>query len=129
MMKTIAIIFGLILLAVGILGFMPQFTPNGNLFGIFHVNNIHNYIHIASGALALLCGLFCVDCCRLYFKVFGIIYAIVAILGFYYGDRAILNLIANNMADNLLHTVIAIFALYMGFGCCSGSCSTGSCSK
>jgi hypothetical protein len=116
MLKTIAIIFGVIMLGIGVLGFFPQFTPRDMLLGIFHVNNIHNLIHIATGVVAILCGLYSFPASRVYFQAFGIIYGVVAILGFFYGDRPILGLIANNMADTWLHVAIAAIALYLGFG-------------
>lgn len=115
MLKTIAIIFGVIMLAVGILGFIPQANPNGMLLGLFHVNLIHNLIHVATGIVAILCGLSSEYASRVYFQVFGIVYALVALLGFYYGDRDILGLIANNTADNILHVLIALASIYLGF--------------
>lgn len=115
MLKTIAIIFGIIILAVGVLGFVPQANNGELLLGIFHVNFIHNLVHIATGIAAILCGISTEYASRLFFQIFGVIYALVALLGFYYGDRDILGLLANNTADNLLHVVIAAISLYLGF--------------
>jgi hypothetical protein len=115
MLKTIAIIFGIIMLIVGALGFVPEANPNGRLLGVFHVNFEHNLIHIATGIVSILCGLVSEHASRLFFQIFGIVYGLVALLGLYYGDRPILGLIANNMADVVLHFIIAAFALYLGF--------------
>lgn len=38
MVKTFAVIFGLVFLVVGILGFVPAATPDGMLLNTFHVN-------------------------------------------------------------------------------------------
>lgn len=119
MLKTFAIIFGIIMVLVGILGFFPEASPHGMLLGIFHVNPAHNIIHIITGIVSILCGISGSTASRIFFQVFGIIYGLVAILGFYYGNSPILGIIANNMADNILHTVIAVVSLYLGFGCCS----------
>lgn len=116
MLKTVALIFGIIMLLVGILGFIPQATPNGMLLGIFHVNDLHNWIHILTGVVSILCGINSEHASRLFFQIFGIIYGFVAILGFFYGDRPILGLVANNLADAILHVIIAVIALYLGFG-------------
>lgn len=116
MLKTAAIIFGIIMMIVGILGFIPQANPNGLLLGVFHVNAEHNWIHIITGIVSILCGLSSEHAARLYFQIFGIIYALVAILGFFYGNHPILGIVANNLADAILHVIIAVFALYMGFG-------------
>src|SRR3712207_3919599 len=60
MLKTAAIIFGVFFIIAGIGGFVPGLAPShgdGNmLFGIFMVGPVHNIIHLASGAAALLCG-------------------------------------------------------------------------
>lgn len=116
MLTTLAKVFGVVFLAIGVLGFVPAFTPNDHLLGIFHVNALHNIIHLASGAVALAAGFSSVKASRMYFQVFGVIYALVTVLGFLSGDNDILGLVANNMADNLLHVVIAGSALYLGFG-------------
>jgi hypothetical protein len=45
-----------------------------------------------------------------------VIYGLVAVLGFYYGDQPLLGIVSNNTADSVLHVVIAVVALYLGFG-------------
>ncbi len=52
---------------------------------------------------------------RLYFKVFGVVYALVTVIGFAQGDT-VLSLITVNVADNLLQVAIAVSALALGFG-------------
>src|SRR5438132_3618228 len=47
MIKTAALLFGIVFLLIGILGFVPAVTPdNGMLLGIFHVNTAHNIVHL-----------------------------------------------------------------------------------
>lgn len=109
-MKAITIIFGIIMIIVGILGYVPAMTPDGNLFGYFRVDSVHNIVHILTGIIALLAA---ANYAKLYFKIFGFIYLIVAILGFFLAGNLILFHV--NMADNILHFVIAAVALYLGF--------------
>ena len=116
MIKGAAILFGLVFLVVGILGFVPAATTNEMLLGIFHVNTAHNFVHLASGAVFLICGLVGTGPSRTFFQIFGVVYALVAVLGFYYGDQPILGLISNNMADVWLHVVLALVMLFLGFG-------------
>jgi len=117
MIKTAALLFGIVFLLIGILGFVPAVTPdNGMLLGVFHVNIAHNIIHLASGVVFLLCGMAGAGPSRTFFQIFGIIYAVVAVLGFYYGDNALLGLISNNTADTWLHVVLAVVMLFLGFG-------------
>ena len=115
MLKTIALLFGVVFLVVGILGFVPAVTPNQMLLGIFHVNTAHNVVHLLSGVVALWAGMSSTASARLYFRLFGVVYALVAVLGFLAGNGMVLGLISNNMADTALHLVIALVALTLGF--------------
>ena len=124
MVKTAAILFGLVFLLVGILGFVPAITKDEMLLGIFHVNFAHNIVHLASGAVFLLCGMAGAGPSRMFFRVFGIVYALVAALGFYNGDQPIFGLISNNMPVVWLHVVLALVMLFLGFGTSGGDTAT-----
>jgi len=63
-----------------------------------------------------VCGLAGTGPSRTFFRIFGIVYALVAVLGFYSGDQPILGIIANNMANVWLHVVLAVAMLFLGFG-------------
>ena len=116
MAKTMAVLFGVVFLAVGILGFVPAVTKDQMLLGIFHVNPAHNCVHLLSGVVALICGMAGVGAARLYFKIFGLVYGAVAVLGFLNpGDTMLLGLISNNTATTWLHVVIAAVSLIIGF--------------
>ena len=112
MLKFTAWVFGVFFIVIGILGFLPQTAAGGMLFGLFKVNFLHNLIHFTTGVIAISM----VNQARLFFCLFGMLYLLVAILGFWYGDHAIFGWLANNYADAILHALIAAFALYMGFG-------------
>ena len=112
--QKLAKLFAFVLVPVGILGFVPGITSGGLLLGIFEVNALHNIIHLATGLVAFAAASTAANS-RLFFKVFGLVYALVTILGFTMGGD-ILGLIMVNMADNLLHIAITGVALYAGFG-------------
>jgi hypothetical protein len=121
MVKSAALLFGIVFLAVGILGFVPAAAaPDANgmpmLLGIFMVNSTHSIVHIASGVVFLLCGMAGAGASRTFFKIFGLVYAVVAILGFMKGEGMLLGLISNNPADTYLHVVLAAAMLFLGFG-------------
>ena len=105
--------FGWIILVVGILGFIPGIvTSSGLLLGIFQVDPMHNLVHILTGLIALFC-VGSLGSSKTFFKIFGIIYAIVTILGLAMHGMVLGMMM--NMADTILHLVITLFALYYGF--------------
>jgi hypothetical protein len=114
MLKVLAILFGILLLIVGIIGYIPEYTKDGHLFGLFAVNSFHNIVHIASGVIGILCGLSSSTAAKAFFIIFGLIYAAVAFLGFYYGEGLLFGWIMINTADNWLHVGIAAISLYFG---------------
>src|SRR5205809_4870096 len=98
MVKSMAVLFGIVFLVVGILGFVPAVTKDEMLLGIFHVNAAHNCVHLLSGVVALICGMAGIGPPRVYFKIFGLGYGAVAVLGSLNpGEPTLfLRLIANN---------------------------------
>jgi hypothetical protein len=120
MAKTFGMLFGIVFLVVGILGFVPGISPpdaNGMpmLLHIFMVNTVHSVIHIASGAIFLFASMAGAGAARLWFKIFGLVYAVVAVMGFVVGNGMIFNLISNNTNDTWLHVVLAAAMLLIGF--------------
>jgi hypothetical protein len=117
MAKTMAVLFGVVFLVIGILGFVPAVTKDEMLLGIFHVNTAHNAVHLLSGVVALICGMMGVGASRMYFRIFGLVYGAVAVMGFMNpGEHSmLLGVISNNMAVTWLHVVIAAVSLLIGF--------------
>jgi hypothetical protein len=119
MLKKAALVFGIVFVVIGIGGFLPFLVTKDSagmdlLLGLFMVSALHNVIHLVSGVAALASSA-TEKYARLYFQVFGVVYALVTVIGFVQGDT-VLGLIHVNMADNLLHLVIALASLYLGFG-------------
>jgi hypothetical protein len=114
MIKKLAWVFAIVLTLVGILGFVPGITSEGNLLGIFEVDTLHNIIHLVSGLVFLFAVRKSTEAAKTVFKVFGIVYGLVAVVGLIQGD-SVLGLITVNAADHVLHVVIAIVALWLGF--------------
>lgn len=114
--RGIAIIFGLILIVLGILGMFPEMTKDQLLFNIFKVNWVVNTIFICIGLIGIIVGFFSYFGTRLYFEVIGIYYAIWAILGFIYQENPLFGWIANNIGTTWLNVVIAVICLILGFG-------------
>ena len=111
--RMVANVLGVILIIAGIIGFIPN--PIAYSSGAFFtVNAAHNVVHIVSG-LFLLAGAFTGLGSAMALRVLGVVYVIVAVLGFVGGDM-ILGFISNNSGDNWLHVVLAIVLLAAGFG-------------
>jgi Domain of unknown function (DUF4383) len=53
---------------------------------------------------------------RLWFQIFGLVYAVVAVLEFMIPNGMLLGLISNNPVDTWLHVVLAVAMLAIGFG-------------
>ena len=113
MVKTAAVLFGVVFLLVGILGFVPAVTKDQMLLGIFHVNAAHNVVHLLSGAVALFAGIKRRSGAGLFPDLRrdlrsrrrnGI-----------HDGRHLLGLISNNTADTWLHVGIAAVSLLLGF--------------
>lgn len=121
MAKSLGMLFGIVFLAVGILGFVPGVTTTGAdgmpmLLNIFMVNTVHSIVYIASGVVFLLASMSGAGAARLWFQIFGAVYALVAILGFMTPNGMLLGLFSNNPADTWLHVVLAVAMLAIGFG-------------
>ena len=115
MLKNLAYAVGAVFVLVGVLGFIPSFTPDGKLLGLFEVSPLHNIIHLLSGVAAFAMAMMGEKNTKLYFQVFGVVYALVTVVGFIQGST-VLGLIGVNMADNMLHLLLAVVLLYAGFG-------------
>ena len=112
-LKNLAKVFGVVFVLVGVLGFVPGVTNSHHmLLGIFQVSALHNIIHLLSGVAALVSASSSKNA-RLYFLVFGAVYSLVAVVGWVQGDT-VLGLIHVNVADNILHTVLAVAILGTG---------------
>jgi len=116
MLRTLAILFGIVFIIVGVLGFLPTFVVDGKLFELFQINFEHNILHLVSGILALLCGLSSRFSSKIFFIIFGVVYAFLAALGFMQGEGVLFEMIAINMADNWLNAGVAALSLLIGFG-------------
>lgn len=115
MLQRAAKVFGIVFLIVGALGFVPPAAPNGYLLGLFQVDALHNLVHVLTGVVALIAAYSSERASRLFLQIFGAVYGLLAVLGFFHGDAPLFGLIAHNQADIGLHLLIALVALYLGF--------------
>lgn len=108
--RTVAAVFGVIYLVVGIYGFIA--TPEGDLLGLFPVNQIHHVVHIVIGA-GLLYGATGTAAAILMNRVFGVVLVVVGLLGFVSPEGFDIMPIGGN--DIWLHLVTGAILLIVGF--------------
>ncbi len=129
-MKTryFALLFGLIFLIGGILGFIPALlTPPpsggppmavgayyGHLFGLFPVNALHNLLHVLLGLWGIAAWR-SFTASRTYARGLTVIYAILTVFGLIPGLDTIFGLVPLYSNDIWLHAVAAIIAAYFGW--------------
>ena len=108
LVKPITWIIGLLLVALGILGFVMG-SP---LFGYFDFDATQNVVLIISGLIGLLMAPKW-GRARLFLLVFGIFFGIITVLGFATGQ--VLSFFYVNQADNYLYLVLAVVCFLVGF--------------
>jgi len=128
MAKKIGLVLGVVFLFIGILGFVG--TPIVGAEGILLTNTLLALVYVISGLIFIIVTLKATDSLGVVFKVFGMLYLIVAILGFFVigdsGTGMILGLIDVNGAGNIFHVILGVLILILSFKVGKGSrMSTG----
>lgn len=120
-----AMVFGVVFLLVGILGFIPGATTNydelsfaghhseAKLLGIFQVSALHNIVHLLFG-IAGLAFARSISAARGYLIWGGVIYALLLIYGLFVDHDSSANFVPLNTADNWLHAVLAVTMIGSG---------------
>jgi hypothetical protein len=110
MAKKLAMVFGVVFVLIGLLGFF-----NNPVVGLFAVNAVHNIVHILLGIILIWGSKG--DAAKV-LKIIAIVYFLVAVLGFVLApaDGMLLGLVEVNTADNWLHLVLAIVLFLASMG-------------
>lgn len=115
MTKKYVLILGIVLVALGVLGFVTPLAPSGSLFGIFATSTMHSLTYVVFGILGLAAVAGGKAYPKAYAQAIGVIFGLFTIIGFMIGDGEVLGLLNVNAADNVLNLVIAATALYVGY--------------
>lgn len=126
MAKTVATILGALFILVGIVGFVAP-----GLLGT-HLSVAHNLVHLVSGALSLYLGLKgTLSQARLFCLIFGIVYGLLGVVGFFAGspgspshghpgptDERLFRVIPGTLelgtTDHILHILLGVIFLIAG---------------
>lgn len=113
--KKIGLVLGIIFVLVGVLGMVGTGIVGPE--GTFMTNTAHDLVHLISGLILIFVAMKSAGATGTTLKVLGIIYLIVAILGFVMtgADGMLLGFLMSNGADNVLHLILGIVLLGAGF--------------
>ena len=126
--RTFALIYGIVFLLVGILGFVPGINQpppadhglhvtnpgHGMLLGLFHVNVLHNAVHLLFGVWGLI-AYRSFPGARMYAQGVAIIYFVLAVAGLIPGLNTMFGLVPIEGNDVWLHFLLVLPAAYFGF--------------
>ena len=123
--QNLALLVGVVFLAVGVLGFIPGITSNYNdlsfaghnseakLLGIFQVSILHNIVHLLFGVagVALARSL---SGAKTYLVGGGVVYLALFVYGLVVDQGSSANFVPVNNADNVLHLGLGIGMIALG---------------
>lgn len=124
--RTFALIFGIVFLAAGVAGFIPQLLQPAQggaiapgmhhslLLGMFPVNPLHNIVHLLFGLWGLAASR-ALGQAVLYARGVAIIYALLVVCGFVPGLDTLFGMVPVYGNDIWLHLALAIVAAYFGW--------------
>lgn len=116
MVKRVALTFGIIYLAAGILGLLPfaggtfGMTPS-NLLNVFSVNLVHNLVHLVLGIGGLAAASSVLQS-RRYCQVVGVLLLLIGVVGIF---DPLHNLLPLGGVDIALHLLSGAVLAYFGF--------------
>jgi len=131
--RRFAMIFGVVFLLVGILGFVPGVNHmhhgdpqterlsvggpgHGDLLGLFHVNVLHNGVHLLFGVMGLVMSR-TLGAARSYFRIVGVAYLLLAVMGLISAANMwnTFGLVPIHGNDVWLHAILGAAGIYFGF--------------
>lgn len=112
MVRTVAAVFGAIYLLIGLGAFVLLSGGEGDLFGLFPVNVLHNIVHILFGVILLYGSMSTVAAIQTTRGV-GAVLLLLGVLGFIIPDG--LDLVPLGANDIWLHLGTGAILLAVGF--------------
>lgn len=128
MTQKFALIFGIIYVAAGVLGFVPGLlqppagdpplvveTGHGRLLGLFSVNVLHNIVHLIIGIWGIV-AYRSASGAVLFARSLAVFYGLLTVLGLIPATYTLFGLVPIHGYDVWLHALSAVIAAYFGFG-------------
>ncbi|MFE6385785.1 DUF4383 domain-containing protein [Nocardiopsis dassonvillei] len=123
--RLAALIYGIVFLLVGVLGFIPGVTTNYDqmqfvghhsealLLGLFQVSILHNLVHLAFGVAGVAMAR-TARTARFFLLGGGVIYLVLWLYGLLVGSDGPANFVPLNSADNWLHLFLGLSMIALG---------------
>lgn len=123
--QTASLVFGVVFLLVGILGFVPGVTTNyddlmaaghesgAKLLGLFQVSILHNIVHLLFGVAGIALAR-SASTARAFLIWGGVVYAVLWLYGLFVPMDSGANFVPLNTADNWLHFLLAVAMIGLG---------------
>jgi hypothetical protein len=124
--QSAALLVGILLFAVGILGFVPGITTHygdlsfaghdsgAKLFGIFQTSILHNVVHLLFGLIGIAMARSW-EGARTFLIAGGTIYLVLFVYGLLAHGGSGANFIPVNSADNVLHVALGVVMIALGW--------------
>ena len=119
MLRKVALIFGIVFILVGILGFvtpggmsMEADPAPGHILGLFGINLLHNVVHLLIGVWGIVASRTWGGA-KAFMQIGGVLYLVLAALGFVIPSTFGLIPIGGN--DIYLHAVLGLIMAGIGF--------------
>lgn len=116
--QKLAMVFGVVFLLVAIVGFISPggmamtIDPSGMLLGMFHVNLLHNVVHLLFGIWGLAASRSWSGA-KSYAQIGGVIYLVLAVCGYFIPNGFGMVPLGGN--DIWLHAVLGLGLAAVGF--------------
>jgi Domain of unknown function (DUF4383) len=127
--RRFAMVLGVVFVLIAVLAFVPGINQmdhtddpslavggpgHGYLLGLFHVNVLHNVVHLLFGVMGIAMAR-SASSAVLYARIVAVAYGLLAVMGLVPGLNTLFGLVPIHGADVLLHLLIAAAAAYFGF--------------
>lgn len=111
--KKIGKFAGWVFVIIGVLGFFGNPLVGSSSGAMFWSDTNGNLVHILTGAVLLWVAYKSAHQTHSALKILGVIYLLIAVLGFWMTSSSLLGLMQVNSADNWLHLVLGV-AMFWG---------------
>jgi hypothetical protein len=126
LIRRLALLYAVLFFIVGSLRYIPFINDaNGVTLGIFSLQWWDDALHYGSGIWALIAAFYSFRASTLYFKIFGVMYALDGFMGFFLGQGYLDGGIfiygptpldwSLKFAANLPHMVVGSMAIFIGY--------------